>query len=192
MPGAQIQQQNFGGNRDRPERVNRKERSRLRLGGVKRERLAHPAIAEQIPHRSENRLQRVDQDQDRNDHRPTDQNRDAIFESVTPAPQPMAPPEDSEHGDAADKSRDILEGLQERLDVIGNLLRRDDQHGNGERKRGVDESFQARHLQAAQSESAEPRERIEICRQGRANFLMSLFHPSLVNQESLETGSFAA
>src|SRR4029077_10828552 len=42
---------------------------------------------------AENRLQRIDKDQDRNNHRPANQDRGAILESVTPAPQPMAPPQ---------------------------------------------------------------------------------------------------
>jgi hypothetical protein len=44
-----------------------------------------------------------DKDQDRNNHRPANQNRGAVFEAVTPAPQPMAPPKDPQHRDATDK-----------------------------------------------------------------------------------------
>src|SRR5437763_17172665 len=35
-----------------------------------------------------------------------------VVEPVTPAPQPMAPPKDAEHRDAADESRDIFKRSQ--------------------------------------------------------------------------------
>jgi hypothetical protein len=58
----------------------------------------------------------------------------------------MAPLKDAQHSDAADKGRHIFESRQEPLDVVGNLLRGDHQHRNGERERRVDKRFQPRHL----------------------------------------------
>jgi hypothetical protein len=88
----------------------------------------------------------------------------------------MAPPKDAQHRDAADKGWDIFESRQERLDVIWDLLRRDHQHRNRERERRVDESFQSRHLHAAQTEPMKPRQCIQITWQRRRNFLVSFGH----------------
>src|SRR5207253_5313999 len=135
LPSTKIQEQDFSGNGNQADRVNRKNRSRLRFGGVKRERLAYLAAANEVPHRPEDCLQWVDKDQDRNDHPPANQNRSAIFEAVTPTPQPTAPPKDAQHREAADKCPHIPDSLQDRLDAHVDLLRSDHALRNSAGKR---------------------------------------------------------
>ena len=74
----------------------------------------------------------------------------------------MAAPKDSQHNNAGDESGYILEGCEERFDIVGDLLRGDHQHRDCEGKRCIDESFQSRHRDAAQPKSAKPRQRIQI------------------------------
>ena len=76
----------------------------------------------------------------------------------------MSSPKDSENDHARDKGRHILECGQERFDIVGDLLRGDHQHCDGEGEGGVDKGFQSRHLHAAQTKSAEPRQRIQLRR----------------------------
>ena len=70
-------------------------------------RLTDLTTAQKVPHRSENCLQRIDKDQDRNNHRPANEDRNTIFQSVTPAPQPMTPPKNSQDSNATDKSINV-------------------------------------------------------------------------------------
>jgi hypothetical protein len=79
-------------------------------------------------------------------------------------------------GDATDKGRHIFESRQERHDVVGDLLRGDHQHRNRERKRGIDESFQPRHLHPAQPKPVKAWQRIEVCRQCRRDVIMVCIH----------------
>src|SRR5438034_1496111 len=88
----------------------------------------------------------------------------------------MSPPENPDHGDAAEKCRHIPERTQQRRDIIGHLLGRDDQHGDGKSKCGIDEGFQPRHLQPAQTKPFQPRQRIQLCRQCRRNLLVPFVH----------------
>ena len=74
----------------------------------------------------------------------------------------MATPEDREDKDGGGKGWHVLESLEERYDIVRHLLAGDDQHGDGKGKGGIDESFEPGHLEPAQPEALEPRERIEI------------------------------
>ena len=88
----------------------------------------------------------------------------------------MAPPINAQHRDATDKGRHIFESGQERRDVIGDLLRRDHQHRNRERERGIDESFQPRHLHTAQPEPMQPRQIVEVYGKRGRYLLMAFVH----------------
>src|SRR5438309_10620136 len=83
---------------------------------------------------------------------------------------------ESEDDVASDKGGHILEGGQEGFDIVWNLLRGDHQHRNCECKGCVDEGFQSRHLQATQTKSAEPRQRIQFHRHCGRDLLMPLVH----------------
>jgi hypothetical protein len=48
----------------------------------------------------------------------------------------------------------FLKSCEQSFDVVGDLLRRDHEHGDCERKRCIDESFQPRHRNATQAKSA--------------------------------------
>ncbi len=88
----------------------------------------------------------------------------------------MPSPKDSEHDDARDKGRHILESGQERFDIVRDLLRGDHQHRDCEGKGCVDKGFQPRHLHTAQTKSAEPRQRIQLRRQRGCYLFLSLVH----------------
>jgi hypothetical protein len=60
----------------------------------------------------------------------------------------MPSPKDSQHDDARDEDRHIVERGQKRFDVVRDLLRVDHQHGNCESEG-----------------STEPRQRIQVLRQ---------------------------
>ena len=77
----------------------------------------------------------------------------------------MPSPKNSENDDARNKDRDVFESAQERFDIVRDLLRGDYQHRDCKCEGCVDESFQPRHLYAAQTKSAEPRQRIQVLRQ---------------------------
>ncbi len=51
-------------------------------------------------------------------------------------------------------------------------------HCDGKGKRCVDESFEARHPDAAQAKSAKPRQRIQIRGQAGSDFLCAHVHPA--------------
>jgi hypothetical protein len=88
----------------------------------------------------------------------------------------MTVPKDSQHNDARHKRGDILKSSEERLDIVGDLLRGDHKHGDCERKCCIDESFQPRHRKAAQSESLESWKRIQVRRQSGRDFLCARVH----------------
>src|SRR5213080_4511782 len=95
--------------------------------------------AEQKPHGTENRFERVDVNQHRYNHRPANEDRHAILQAVTPAPQPMTAPKDSKNNDTRHKRGHILESSEESFDIVWDLLRSDHEHGDGERKCCIDE-----------------------------------------------------
>src|SRR4029453_18222060 len=130
LPGTQIQQDHLQYDGSKPEREDRKQRTHLRFE-MSSECVAYSTAAEQKPHGTKNRFQRVHVDQDCDNHRPANEDRDPIFEAITPAPQPMSSPKDSEHDNARDKGRHILESVQERRGIVRNLLGGDHQHGDG-------------------------------------------------------------
>jgi hypothetical protein len=66
----------------------------------------------------------------------------------------MTAPKDSQHNDARHKRGHIFESREESFDIVGDLLRSDHEHGDCERKRRIDESFQPRHRNATQAKSA--------------------------------------
>src|SRR5262249_4511586 len=53
------------------------------------EHVTDATAAEQKPHGTENCFERIDVDQHRDNHRPANEDRYAIFQAVTPAPQPV-------------------------------------------------------------------------------------------------------
>ncbi len=110
--------------------------------------------AEQKPHGTENRFERVDVDQHRHNHCPANEDGHAVLQAVTPTPQPMTAPKDSQHNDARHKRGHIFESREESFDIVGDLLRSDHEHGDCERKCRIDESFQPRHRNATQAKSA--------------------------------------
>ncbi len=124
MPGPHIQEHDLQRDGREPDREDRENSARLRVG-PEPESLAHSTIAKEKPHRPENRSQRVDIDQDRGQHRPTNENRDAIFEPVTPAPRPMSAPKNSKHDDARHERGHMPEGAQQFLDIIRDLISSD-------------------------------------------------------------------
>jgi hypothetical protein len=121
---------------------------------MRAEHVADATAAKQEPHGTENRFERVDVDQHRDNHRPANEDRHAILQAVTPAPQPMAAPKDSQHNDARHKGGHISKSREESFDIVGDLLRGDYEHGDCERKCCIDESFQPRHRNATQAKSA--------------------------------------
>ncbi len=160
---------------------------------MRAEHVTDSAAAKQEPHGAENRFEWIDVDQHRHNHRPANEDRHAVLQAVTPAPQPMAAPKDSQHNDARYKRRDVFKSGQERFDIVGDLLRGDDKHGDRERKCCIDESFQPRHRNATQSESGEPRKRIQIRRQTGRDFVCAFVHlAAILPQLSAvgEAGSF--
>ena len=75
--------------------------------------------AEQKPHGTENRFERVDVDQHRHNHCPANEDGNTVFQAVTPAPQPMTAPKDSQHNDARHKRGHIFESREESFDIVG-------------------------------------------------------------------------
>ena len=59
---------------------------------MRAEHVTDATAAKQEPHGTENRFERVDVDQHRDNHRPANEDRNAVLQAVTPAPQPMAAP----------------------------------------------------------------------------------------------------
>src|SRR6266487_2922498 len=90
----------------------------------------------------------------------------------------MSAPKNSEHNDARYNGRHFFDSGQERFDIVRDALRRDHQHCDREGERGVDKSFQPRHLNPAQPKSAEPRQPIQVRRQARCDFSFALVHPA--------------
>src|SRR5207244_10829747 len=101
--------------------------------------------AEQKPHGTENRFERVDVDQHRYNHCPANEDGNAVLQAVTSAPQPMTAPKDSQHNDARHERGHIFESREESFDIIWDLLRRDVEHGDCESNRCIDRSLQAYH-----------------------------------------------
>ena len=124
--------------------------------------MTYLTAAKQKPHGTKDRFQWIHTDKNRDNHRPANENRDPIFETVAPAPQPMPSPKNSEHDNARNKSGHVLESGQKRFDIVRDLLRSDHQHGDCEGEGCVDERFQAGHLHTTQTKSAEPRQRIQV------------------------------
>ena len=140
---------------------------------MRAEHVTNSPAADQKPHGTENCFERIDVDQHRDNHCPANEDRHAILQAVTPAPQPMTTPKDSQHNDASHKRGHIPKSSKERFDIVGNLLRGDHEHGDCERKCCIDESLQPRHLQPAQTESAQARQLVEISRQPRCYLFIS-------------------
>src|SRR5438105_4520720 len=151
--------------------------------------LSDPVSSYIIKHPAEEQLERIDIDQDGDQHRPADQDRHAIFETETPAPEPMAPPKDAQHRYARDKCRHILERDQERLDIIRHLTRGDYQHSHCESERRIDECLQASHLDSAESKPLQPGKRIEVRGKRGRYFLFVLIHAAKFTRASEVLGA---
>lgn len=111
LPRTQIQKHHLQCESGESQCKNREESADLRFG-MRAEHVTDSAAAHQKPHGTENRFERVDVNQHRDNHRPANEDRDAIFKVVTPAPQPMAAPKDSQHNDARHKRGHIFESSE--------------------------------------------------------------------------------
>src|SRR5262245_7882627 len=91
LPRAQIQEHHLQCNSGESQCKKRKQSADLRFG-MRAEDVTDSAATEEKPHGTEKPLERIDVDQHRDNHRPANQDRHAILQAVTPAPQPMPSP----------------------------------------------------------------------------------------------------